>query len=69
MKLTPTIYNHYKLVANEAYMDMYHAILAQVEEESLTRDILLSNVLGEVTTFDKVNSILNMTEKTKRCTV
>lgn len=67
MKLTPTIYNHYKLVANEAYMDMYHAILSQViesedltqeEQEALTLDIMLSNVLGTVTTFDHVHALL-----------
>jgi hypothetical protein len=68
MQLTPTIYNQYKKVADEAYMDMYHAILAQVEEENptltedqhdaLTLDIMLSNVLGTVTSFDHVHACL-----------
>lgn len=72
MQLTPTIYNQYKLVANEAYMDMYHAILQAIQEnqfkadeepdmeeqEALARDIMLSNVLGTVTSFDHVHTLI-----------
>lgn len=77
MKLTPTIYNHYKKEADEAYMDMFYTVLEQVQENTpeekledlrdehsdLAVDIMLSNILGTVTSFDEVHALFKEKKK------
>lgn len=66
MKLTPTIYNQYKTLSNTFYTRMYDCIYNKVYDtlqdhkkaEALTLDIILSNVLGTVTTFDHVHALI-----------
>ena len=78
MKLTPTIYNQYKTIANYGYNEMYEQIAQNIpnyvdlttnedkilarEQQSLTVDIMLSNILGYITSFDEVHEYIKNKE-------
>lgn len=67
MKLQET-YNTNKQIINQAYMTMYTTIQEELEQsksfqgedlDSIVLDLILSNVLGEIITFDKVKELIN----------
>ena len=70
MKLTQEIYNQYKKIADFAYMQMYGDIITELpddigdedEQEALTVDIMLSNILGYITSFDEVHEYIKNKE-------
>jgi len=63
------IYNEKKTILNKGYGKFFNLIadsidndedytLADDERDELILDLILSNVLGEITTFDKVSELL-----------
>lgn len=70
MKLTQEIYNQYKKIADFAYTQMYGDIITELlddigdedEQEALTVDIMLSNILGYITSFDEVHEYIKNKE-------
>lgn len=76
MKLTHEIYNKYKSNADYAFSDMYNSIAKEVqlynediqddEVNQLTNDIMLSNVLGYVTSFEEVHELLKKSKENKK---
>lgn len=65
------IYNDKKKSIDAGYMEMYHIIEEEIENDEeytlssdelneLTVDLMLSNVLGEITTFDEVTNLLKL---------
>ena len=68
------IYNSKKRIINEGYMEFYNILKEELENDEdftladdemgeLIVDLMLSNVLGEITTFDEVSKLLLNSKK------